>query len=155
MPLAKHEQVDAAVQEQHQKAENDLDLSGQRCRIKQRQNVVFNETGLIALASTCFPEPMLQGRERADPAGEFNQGSPSRRRKVEPHHPPPLQDQQSSEQDKKNEEEMEKNEKIGQPVIEQRRHSQSPGPTERCGGHGLKEGKGGRSAIQEDDGEAA
>ena len=97
MTLAKHEQVHAAVQEQHKKTEDDLDLSGQPCRIQKGKDVVLNETGLIALASTCFPEPMLQGRERADPAGEFNQSSPTRRRKVEPHHPPPFQNQESAE----------------------------------------------------------
>ena len=121
MTLAKHEQVNAAVQEKHKKTEEDLNLSGQPCRIKKRQDVVLNETGLIPPSSSRFPEPMLQWRERADPAGEFNQGSPTCRRKVEPYHPPPFQNQESSEQDKKNEGEVEKNEEISQPVIEKRR----------------------------------
>ena len=121
MTLAKHEQVNAAVQEKHKKTEEDLNLSGQPCRIKKGQDVVLNEAGLIALSSSRSPEPMLQGRERADPAGEFNQGPPTRRRKVEPYHPPPFQNQESSEQDKKNEGEVEKNEEISQPVIEKRR----------------------------------
>ena len=134
MTLAKHEQVNAAVQEKHKKTEEDLNLSGQPCRIKKRQDVVLNEAGLIPPSSPRFPEPMLQGREWADPAGEFNQGSPTCRRKVEPYHPPPFQNQESSEQDKKNEGEVEKNEEISQPVIEKRRHSQSPCLTEIRGG---------------------
>ena len=77
MTLAKHEQVNAAVQEKHKKTEEDLNLSGQPCRIKKGQDVVLNEAGLISLSSSRSPEPMLQGRERADPAGEFNQGSPN------------------------------------------------------------------------------
>ena len=121
MTLAKHEQVHAAVQEKHKKTEEDLNLSGQPCRIQKGKDVVLDKTGLIALASSRFPEPMLQWRERADPAGEFNQGSPSRRRKVEPHHPPPSQNQQSAEQDKKDEGEVEQNEEISEPVIEKRR----------------------------------
>ncbi len=116
---------------------------------------MLNETGLIAPSSSRFPEPMLQRRERADPAGEFNQGSPNRRGKVEPHHPPPFQNQESSEQDKKNEGEMEKDEEISQPVIEKRRHSQSACPTERSGGNGLKEGKGRRPVIHHDNVETA
>ena len=110
--MAKHEQVYAAVQEKHQKPEDDLDLSGQPGRIQKRQDVVLNETGLIPRSAARFPEPLFQGRERAGPAGEFNQGSPNRRRKVEPRHPPPFQDQESSEQDKKDEAEVEKNEEI-------------------------------------------
>lgn len=147
---AKHEQVHAAVQEKHKKTEEDLDPSGQSRRIKKRQDVVLDETGLIPRSSSRLPEPLLQGRERADPAGEFNQGSPTRRGQVEPHHPPPFQDQESAEQDKQNEGEMEKNEEISQPVIEQRGHSQSPCPTERRGGNQLKEGKGRRPAIRND-----
>ena len=71
---------------------------------------MFNEAGLISRSSARFPEPLFQGRERADPAGEFNQGSPTRRGKVKPYHPPPFQNQEPAEQDKQNEREMEKHE---------------------------------------------
>ena len=125
-PSAKYEQVHAAVQEKHEKTEDHLKLSGQPCGVKEWQDVVLDETGLISRFSARFPEPLLQGRQRADPAGEFNEGSPTRRGKVEPYHPPPYQNQEPAEQDKKNEREMEKNKKVGQPVIERRRHSPSP-----------------------------
>lgn len=90
MVLAKHEQIDAAIEEKHQETEDDLGLPGQPRWIKKRQDVVLNETGLIAPSPAFFPEPMLQGREGTEPAGEFNQGSPNRRGKMEPYHPPPL-----------------------------------------------------------------
>ena len=128
-----HEEVHAAVEEKDDKAEDDLEPSGQPGRIQEGQDIVLNETGLIPPASSRLPEPLLQGCERTDPAGEFNEGSPTRRRQVEPYHPRPFQDQEPSEQDKKNEGEVEKNEKISQPVIEQRGHAQAPCPTERRG----------------------
>ena len=120
---AKHEQVHAAVQEKYEKTEGHLKLPGQPRGVKERQNVVLDESGLVSRSSARFPEPVLQGRKRADPAGEFNQGSPTRRGKVEPYHPPPYQNQESAEQDKQNEREMKKNQEVGQPVIERRRHS--------------------------------
>ena len=115
MVPAKHEQVDGAIEEKHQETEDDLGLPCQPRWIKKRQDVVLNETGLIA--SSPSTEPMLQGREGTGPAGEFNQGSPKRRRKMEPYHPPPLQNQESSQRDKKHEGEVEKNEEISQTVI--------------------------------------
>ena len=127
---AKHEQVHAAVQEKHEKTEHDLNLSGQPGGVKKGQDVVFNEAGLIPPSSARFPDPLFQGRERADPAGEFNQGSPARRGKVKPYYPSPFQNQEPAEQDKQNEREMEKNEEIGQPVIEERRHSPCPANVE-------------------------
>lgn len=69
---AKHEQVHAAVQEKHEKTETHLKLSGQPCGVQEGQDVVLDEPGLIRWSAARFPEPVLQGRKRADPAGEFN-----------------------------------------------------------------------------------
>jgi len=67
---------------------------------------VLDEITRIASTTRLAAQPLLEGRQRAGPAGELDGGSPDCRGDVNVRHPPPPQNQKPTENDEQNEEEV-------------------------------------------------
>jgi hypothetical protein len=75
---------------------------------------VLDEAGWVGSITTSRAKLVLEGRERADPAGELDPCPPSRRRDVHPSGPRPPRDEQATEHHEENESEMEDNRGVGE-----------------------------------------
>src|SRR5678815_4717191 len=82
------------IEDHHEGTKHELHFAVQAVGIQHRKNVVLDKTALVAGQPPFAPEPMLQWRERADPAGKLDQRTPHRRRQVQPHDSAPAQRQQ-------------------------------------------------------------
>jgi hypothetical protein len=75
---------------------------------------VLDEAGWVGSMTTPGAKPVLEGRERANPAGELDPCPPSRRRDVHPSGPRPPRDEQATEHHEENKSEMEDNRGVGE-----------------------------------------
>jgi|SRR5688572_5819580 len=95
----------------------ELKFSCQVPRIKRRQHVLCDEVGIIEGLATLHPQPILQRRERTNPAGEFDDGTPYGSRQMQPCEPAPSQRKQPSTEDEDHKCQVDYNNQIGQEYI--------------------------------------
>jgi hypothetical protein len=112
--------VDAQVEGQHDRAQGDLDPSGEPRGVQHRQEIVLDEASAISRLSASPAKPVLQRRERTDPPLELDQRPPDRRRKVQQHDPAPAKHQKSAGNHEQHEEEMQADNKVGEDAVGQR-----------------------------------
>ncbi len=126
---AKNHEIDEAIHEEHQSAEHPLHFARQRVGIQRGDDVTLHEAGRIGRSATALAQPVLQRRERAEPAGELNPGAPACGRKVQPGDSPPAQYEQPAEYNEQHERTVDDDGEIGQESEPHRR----PGSQDRAG----------------------
>src|SRR6266496_3978794 len=78
------------VHDEHEDAERDPEAGRERLRVKQRDDVVVDEAAFVPRVAGAPPQPVLERRQRAGPAGELDGDAPDRGRDVgEDQVPPP------------------------------------------------------------------
>jgi hypothetical protein len=112
--VADDDDVHRGVDHNHDGAEDPLQLARQRGGIEDRQQILLDETGGIPGAAAAPPQPVLERRQRADPAGELDPGAPDRRRHVQPGDPGAPEHQQPAEDDEEHEREVDGDRRVGQ-----------------------------------------
>jgi len=105
-PSAKYVSVDNHIENYDEEPQQKLDLSSQCRGVEHREDVVLDEIAGITRAACLAAQPVLERRERADPARKLDGGSPQGRWDVDVRHPWPPQDQQSAEDDEHHEDEV-------------------------------------------------
>lgn len=117
-PAPPQPSIDRQIHDQHQRAEYELNLVRQRRRIEDGQKVPAQKVAWVVGFSTLCPQPILQWRQRTDPAAEFDEGAPEDGGQMNPENRVPSEGQQSSEQDKEDKCDVEEKHEVGkEPVI--------------------------------------
>lgn len=81
-------------------------MTSQSLRIQGAQEIVLDETAGVADLTCPRAQPVLERRERTDPAAVFDKYAPNGGGDVRPRESRPTQDQQSTEYDEENEREV-------------------------------------------------
>jgi hypothetical protein len=74
--------IDGGIEDDHDCAQQYLKASCQIPRVEHRQQIVCDEVGTIRCLAILLAQPILQRRERAYPAGEFDDRAPDGSRQV-------------------------------------------------------------------------
>jgi hypothetical protein len=91
------EDIRHRVDPNHQAADDELRLARQSRWIEHGKDVVRHEVTRVILEPGASAQRVLERRQRADPAREFDIDRPRRRRQMDPGHPRPAQRQHSPE----------------------------------------------------------
>ena len=94
------------IEQQYQAAEHNLRSARQSGGIKQRPNVVLDETAAVTSAAALHAQRIFQRRKRTNPTHVLDQYAPHCSGNVKKCHPRPAQNQQSSQNDKEDKREM-------------------------------------------------
>ena len=105
--------IDGDIEDDHDCAQLHLKASCQVLRVEGRQQILCDEVGVIRSLAILLAQPIFQRRERADPAGEFNDCAPHGSGQVEPCDPSPLQCKQPAAQDEDYERQVNNQSQIG------------------------------------------
>ena len=87
-------------------------------RVEDRQEIVADEAARVTGFAGSLPEAVLDRRQRADPAAQFNGGAPAGGGQVHPCQPWPAQRQDAAEHDEGDEQEVQHDDAVGQEAVD-------------------------------------
>ena len=93
--------------------EKQLNVSRKSGRIQQWKHIVLDERARVTLSAGSLSKRLLEGRQRTNPAGEFNQGSPHCRGDMYVCQPGPSQYQQPAQHYEQHEGKVDDDDEIG------------------------------------------
>ena len=109
-----HTAICADIHNYDDYSQNHLDVGSESCRIDKRHGIMFDKSSRISGLPAGLTEPVLQGREGADPSPKLQGGSPDSGGKMDPWNPTPPQSEPAPYQHKHNEAEMDEKDKVNQ-----------------------------------------
>lgn len=137
-PSSPRDKVDAAVDQKNDGAEEVLGFYVKIGGVEKRQDVVFDEAGLVGASTGEVAEMVFQRSERADTPGEFDEGAPEGGGKVNPGDARPPQDEEASGDDEGDEEKVDEDNCVGKQAI----HAASFTPASAAGGKHFRQRSG-------------
>ena len=112
--------IDDGIDHDDHTAEDQLRVVFETGRIKDGQQVVFDKATVITGLSRSQPELLFPGRERTQPAPEFNECPPYDGGQVQGHKPAPFQYQQAAGHHKTHKPEVEDQQQICRDCVNHR-----------------------------------
>lgn len=106
--------VDHQIHSDDHCAKYQLNIVCECPRVEDGDDMADDEISFIGSCPALFAQPILQRRQRTDPAAELDEGPPNCSGQMEPDRVPPLQCQQSAEQDKQDKGKMHEENDVGQ-----------------------------------------
>ncbi len=110
--------VQADIDDQDSCSQCHLGRAGQARRVKERLDIMFDKTSLVAGNTALQAQPIFQWSERADTARYYNPGGPGYRRKMDPEQVSPPVHQQPPQDSKKHKEKMHNDHDVGSSMID-------------------------------------
>ena len=113
-PGAQQPTVQRGVHDEHQDPEHELRLNGEALWIQGRKHVASDEVARVLVEAGAPTQLVLEGRERANPTGDFHIRPPGSGGQVDPCQPRPAEDQQPASHDENRERHVADDEQGGQ-----------------------------------------
>jgi len=111
-PAVPDECIDSNVHPDHQEPQRYLEAGREPHWVECRQDVVVDEPARIAKLPSSKAQRLLPGGQGADPAGELDEGTPCRRRKMDPAEGRSPEDEDAPRHHEEDEGEMDEDEKV-------------------------------------------
>ncbi len=119
-PAMKSPTINPSIHGEQQRSQHPLALYREPRWIDDRDDIVLDEAALVHYAASLCTKPVFQGRKRADPSHELNEGRPSEHGDVKPWCPMPAQGQKATSNSEQNKAEVEDENEIGEDASHER-----------------------------------
>ena len=112
-PVRQQIPIHQTVEGQNDGAQEDLKVAGEVHGVQHRQDVVFYEITSVDLDAGPCSKRILDRRQRAHPAGEFDDDAPDGRGHVRPREPPPPEHQYAAPDDEQHKRHVQRDDRVG------------------------------------------